>query len=142
MVVAPDIKAGVIWSGVVASYEDLLQLWTVGAEMGLIPEGVRVWGDQLLASFGTPQDNPLFWSSISANSYVRDLSGPIQLHHGSGDTVVPLAFSNLLLEDIAAVDGAVSYFAYPGDDHSLTASFETAMARSIAFFDAQVKNAP
>ena len=140
MVVSPDIKAGVIWSGVVASYEDLLQLWTLGAEIGLIPESVHRWGTQLLAQFGTPADDPAFWASLSANSYVRDLSGPIQLHHGSGDTVVPLAFSNLLLDDISGAGGAVEYFMYPGDDHSLTTSFDTAMARSIAFFDAHVKN--
>jgi dienelactone hydrolase len=141
MVVSPDIKAGVIWSGVVASYEDLLQLWTVGAEVGLIPEGVRRWGNELLTEFGTPQSNPTFWSAISSNSYVRDLSGPIQLHHGSGDTVVPLAFSALLLDDIVAADGAVDYYMYPGDDHSLTTSFDTAMLRSIAFFDEHVKAA-
>jgi dipeptidyl aminopeptidase/acylaminoacyl peptidase len=142
MVVTPDIKAGVIWSGVVASYEDLLQMWTVGAEIGLIPESVHRWGTELLAEFGTPQSDPQFWAALSANSYVRDLSGPIQLHHGSGDLVVPLAFSNLLLDDIAAVDGGVEYYMYPGDDHSLTASFDTAMARSLAFFDTNVKNAP
>jgi dipeptidyl aminopeptidase/acylaminoacyl peptidase len=142
MVVSPDIKAGVIWSGVVASYEDLLQMWTLGAEIGLIPEGVRRWGTELLAAFGTPQNNPIFWSSISANSYAADLSGPVQLHHGSGDTVVPLAFSNLLLDDIVGAGGIVDYHVYPGDDHSLTSSFDTAMARSLAFFDANVKNAP
>jgi alpha-beta hydrolase superfamily lysophospholipase len=142
MVVSPDIKAGVIWSGVVASYEDLLHLWTLGSEVGLIPESVEQWGTQLLAAFGTPQSNPLFWSSISANSYVDTLSGPIQLHHGSGDTVVPVAFSNLLLDDITAADGAVEYFMYPGDDHSISRNFDTAMARSLAFFDQHVKNAP
>ena len=142
MVVSPDIKAGVIWSGVVASYKDLLQLWTLGAQVGIIPESVRRWGTELLAQFGTPDENPMFWASISANSYVDDLSGPIQLHHGSGDTVVPLAFSNLLLDDITAAGGGVEYYMYPNDDHSLTASFATAMARSLAFFDAHVKNAP
>jgi dienelactone hydrolase len=142
MVVSPDIKAGVIWSGVVASYEDLLQLWLMGAEIGLIPEGVRRWGMELLAEFGTPEENPLFWSSISSNSYVSDLSSPIQLHHGSGDLVVPLAFSNLLVDDIENVEGAVEFNIYPGDDHSLSTSFATAMARSVAFFDVHVKNAP
>jgi dipeptidyl aminopeptidase/acylaminoacyl peptidase len=141
MVVSPDVRAGVIWSGVVASYADLLQLWTIGAEIGLIPESVRRWGSELLAQFGTPQNNPLFWSSISANSYLADLSGPIQLHHGSGDTVVPVAFSKLLLDDIVERGGMAEYYMYPGDDHSISLSFDTAMARSLAFFDEHVKNA-
>jgi dipeptidyl aminopeptidase/acylaminoacyl peptidase len=142
MVVTPDIKAGVLWSGVVASYEDLLSIWSLGAGIGLIPESAQRWGSELLAEIGTPEENPLFWSSISSNSYVADLSGPIQLHHGGGDLVVPLAFSNFLLQDIRSAGGAVEAFTYPGDDHSLTASFDTAMARSLAFFDTYVKNIP
>ena len=97
---------------------------------------------EVLAEYGTPEENPLFWASISSNSYVADLSGPIQLHHGGSDMVVPLAFSNLLMEDISGADGAVEYYMYPGDDHIISASFDTAMRRSLAFFDRYVKNAP
>ena len=142
MVVTQEIKAGVIWAGVVASYEDLLRVWAIGSDMGLIPESARRWGTEVLAEFGSPQDNPLFWSSISSNSYVSNLSGPIQLHHGGGDIVVPVAFSSLLHDDILEAGGEVEYYAYPGDDHNLSTYFTTAMERSLAFFDEHVKNAP
>jgi len=142
MVVTHDVKAAVIWSGVVASYEDMFRMWSLGTQMGLMPESVQLWGAALLGQFGTPEANPLFWQQISANSYLGDLSGPIQLHHGSGDTVVPSVFSNLLLEEIVKAGGKAQYYQYAGDDHSLSASFDTAMGRSIAFFDTYVKNAP
>ncbi len=142
MVVSHEIKAGVIWSGVVASYEDMYRMFTLGAQMGLVPESVRAWGDALLGQFGAPEQNSTFWKAISANSYLADLSGPIQLHHGTGDTVVPPIFSNLLLQDIVEAGGRAEYYQYPGDDHSLSASFDTAMARSIDFFDKYVKYAP
>jgi dienelactone hydrolase len=141
MVVTQEIKAGVIWSGVVASYEDLLRLWANTAEIILIPERARRWRSELLEQYGTPQENPLFWNSISSNFYVADLSGPIQLHHGTGDFVVPFVFSDLLYEDILAAQGAVEYYTYPGDDHNLSAYFTTAMNRSVAFFDTYVKSA-
>jgi dienelactone hydrolase len=142
MVVTGEIKAGVIWSGVVASYEDLLHIWSVGAGIGLLPESAQRWGAEVLAEYGTPKENPRFWNAISSNTYVSDLSGPIQLHHGGGDLVVPPAFSNFLRDDIRAAGGVVEYYTYPGDDHSLTVHFDTAMERSLAFFDAHVKNAP
>lgn len=142
MVVTRDIKAGVIWSGVVASYEDLLGIWAIGASSGLIPESALRWGTELLDEFGSPEENPLFWQAISSNSYVSELSGPIQLHHGGSDVVVPLVFSNFLQADIRDAGGEVESYAYPGDDHSLTINFVTAMERSLAFFDANVKNLP
>ncbi|MCC6455865.1 MAG: alpha/beta fold hydrolase [Caldilineaceae bacterium] len=142
MIVSREIKAGVIWSGVVASYEDLLQIWAVGAGIGLLPESAQRWGAEVLAEYGTPEENPLFWRSISSNSYVSDLSGPIQLHHGGGDLVVPPAFSSFLQADILEAGGEVEYYTYPGDDHSLSTNFTLAMGRSLAFFDAQVKHVP
>ena len=66
-----------------------------------------------------------------------DLS--IQLHHGTADGSVPLLFSELLRDDIEAAGGEVELFSYPGDDHNLSQSFNTAMARPVAFFDEVLK---
>ena len=90
--------------------------------------------------YGTPEENPEFWSSVSANSYLNDLSGPIQLHHSTTDEDVPVEFSQSLEEQIKAADGAVELYIYPGDNHNLSQSFGQAMARTIAFFDLYLKN--
>jgi dipeptidyl aminopeptidase/acylaminoacyl peptidase len=143
MVVRDDIKAGVIWAGVVGSYTDLLENWrrnpsTIPAS---IPTNRRRWREQLVEEFGTPEQNPAAWNSISANAYLDELSGPVQFHHGTADSSVPHVLSELSDEQVRAAGQISQYFEYAGDDHNLSASFYTAMQRSVAFFDQYVKNA-
>jgi dipeptidyl aminopeptidase/acylaminoacyl peptidase len=147
MVISHDIKVGVIWSGVVGSYEDLVYHWhdrafvpptrTPGTDL---PPG-RGGGFRALAQqFGSPQDNPGFWNSISATSYLADLSGPLQLHHDTGDTEVPFEMSQTLYNAAIAAGQSAELYAYPGDDHNLANSFTLAMTRTIAYFDKYLKN--
>jgi dipeptidyl aminopeptidase/acylaminoacyl peptidase len=91
------------------------------------------------AQFGTPDQNPAFWDSISANSYLADLSGPLQLHHGTQDGEVPLEFSQTLAEQVQAAGGKVELYTYPGDNHNISNYFSTAMQRTITFFDEYLK---
>ena len=142
MVVTQDIKAGVIWAGVVASYPDLLERWRRhgAAASRHIPQHARRWRNDLLEEYGSPEDNPVFWSSISANAYLEDMSGPLQLHHGTADRSVPVEFSASLNEQIQQAGGTVEYYAYQGDNHNISNSFGLAMQRSVAFFDKYVKD--
>jgi fermentation-respiration switch protein FrsA (DUF1100 family) len=139
MVVDEDIRAGVVWAGVVASYPDLLARWSSRYRPATIPRRALRWREALTTTYGTPEENPEFWASISANSYVSDLSGPVQLHHGAADESVPLVFSDLLYAEIQAAGKPVEYYTYPGDDHNIAAYFSTAMDRSVAFMDTHVK---
>src|SRR5690606_2633700 len=77
MVVNGEIKAGVIWAGVVASYPDLLNNWRRGNNTPR-PQTTRrsSWRNELSEQYGTPETNPEFWNSISANSYLGEISGP------------------------------------------------------------------
>ena len=93
----------------------------------------------VVAKYGTPEENPSFWAEISANTYVRDLSGPVQLHHGTADTSVPVEFSEILFEQITAAGGEVELYTYEGDNHNVSNSFKVAMQRSLEFFDAHLR---
>lgn len=137
MVIDKNINAGVIWSGVVVAVPDLLALLDFSPTP--IPSAVFRFRDQLYRAFGTPQANPDFWNTISPNHFLADLSGPLQLHHGTGDAIVPVLFSAILTDQVAAAGQAAELFTYPGDDHNITANFDTAMARTLRFFDEQVK---
>jgi uncharacterized protein len=109
MVISGEIDAGVIWGGVVASYPDLLERWRRRAAESATAAAVagtptatadpanprRRWRDLLAESYGTPAENPAFWDAISANSYLADLSGPLQLHHATTDASVPAEFSEI-----------------------------------------------
>jgi dipeptidyl aminopeptidase/acylaminoacyl peptidase len=137
MVVSNDIKAGVIWSGVVAPYEELIAQWGNGAST--IAEGELPVPSVLVSGYGTPEQNPGFWRALSANSYTGSLSGPVQLHHGTADAEVPVHFSDLYYNDLIAAGQVAEYYLYPGDDHNISASFEIAMRRSLEFLDMHVK---
>jgi uncharacterized protein len=144
MVISPSIRAGVIWAGVVSSYPDMICCWhreTPGAPTPTPNANFRSgWRTSWQELYGTPEENPEFWSGISANSYLNDLSGPLQLHHGTGDTSVPVEFSQTLYEQIVQAGKPVEYYEYPDDDHNLSVNFSLAMARTLEFFDRNLKN--
>lgn len=143
-VVSRDIKAEVIWSGVVGSYPNLIEHWRrPGARPFPTPRGTpdleRNWRARLTQQYGTPEANPAFWASISPNSYVSELSGPLQLHHDLNDTEVPFQFSQELYDEVTQAGRIAGLYSYPGDDHNIANSFSLAMQRSVAFFDKYVK---
>ena len=140
MVINKDVKAGVIWAGVVGSYPDLINNWRrSNFSPQPLPSGARRWRQLLTEQFGTPEQNPNFWNSISANSYLADISGPIQLHHGTADASVPVAFSEKLDQQLKSVGKTSEIYTYPGDDHNIGTNFTVAMNRSVAFFDKYLK---
>jgi len=138
MVISKDIKAGVIWAGVVGSYPDLLYNWKRGPDASPSSR-TGSWRTSFIDIYGSPEENPDFWNSISANSYLNDISGPLQLHHGTADTDVPLAFSETLFSQMLAVGKYVELYKYDGDNHNISNYFSTAMQRTIEFFDRYVK---
>ena len=127
MVVSQDIKAGVIWAGDIAPYPDL-----VAAYWG--------WDNEFIKEYGSLEQNPDFWASVTPNTYLSDLSGPLELHHSTTDEEVPVAWSEALAEACQAVDGpSCELYTYPGDNHNISANFGIAMQRTVAFFDRYVK---
>jgi uncharacterized protein len=149
MVISKDIRAGVIWSGVVAPYPDVFERAnhprptrvprpTEVPPGSLGPYG-RPWRQELTAKYGTPEQNPEFWASISPNSYLADLSGPLQLHASVTDEEVPVEASQTLYKEMQAAGMPVELYTYAGDNHNISGHFTTAMQRTIAFFDKYVK---
>jgi fermentation-respiration switch protein FrsA (DUF1100 family) len=146
MVVSKEIKAGVIWAGVVASYPDLIERWRRRSGDGPTPTPDPTstrgrWRVTLYDLFGTPAENPEFWASISANTYLDAVSGPIQLHHGTADSSVPVEFSQTLHAQLQEAGKPAELYVYEGDDHNISASFAAAMQRSIQFFNTYLKDA-
>jgi dipeptidyl aminopeptidase/acylaminoacyl peptidase len=160
MVVSDEIDAGVIWAGVVGGYPDLFarEAATATAEAiasptpegtpapSATPDGAPPPPDELsnwprlVQTYGTPEENPAFWQSISATSYLADISGPLQLHHATTDPSVPVTVSLLLHEQMQAAGQLSELYLYEGDNHNIGRNFDVAMGRSLAFFDQHVKN--
>ncbi|MCE9647796.1 MAG: alpha/beta fold hydrolase [Chloroflexi bacterium] len=140
MVISRDVKVGVIWAGVVASYPDLLYNWHRSGAFTPSPSSRGVgWRTEWIETFGTPEQNPAFWNSVSATSYLADLSGPLELHHGTADEDVPVEFSIRLAELARSAGQTADLYTYEGDNHNISGNFSIAMNRTIAFFDAHLK---
>ncbi len=137
MVISPDIKVGVIWGGVVAPYPDLFTRWNPGARLTNAARGS--WVYSLEQAYGTVEQNPQFWNSISANAYVKDLNRPIQLHHSTTDEEVPWEYSQMLYDELIAANQIAEFYSYEGDNHNISRNFTLAMQRTIEFFDRYLK---
>ena len=120
MVVRDDIKAGVVWAGVVGSYADLLENWR--RNPNTIPPAVaqrrRGWRTELVERFGTPQEDPEFWASISADATEYDFGRYPQVPK----PVVPGGALDRLMEKYPNLYGDLSE---PGG--------ERAIARDVKF---------
>jgi dipeptidyl aminopeptidase/acylaminoacyl peptidase len=157
MVVSNDIKAGVIWGGVVAPYPEIIGRWDYTKNPSLFP-GMFIsdltspqnttenwlanfsnWVKEFSLKYGEPLENPDFWATISPNSFLSDLSGPIQLHHSTTDEEVPINWAEILAGELQNVGMAYEFYTYEGDNHNISGNFSVAMQRTIDFFDKYVK---
>ena len=139
MVISKDIKAGVIWSGVVGSYADLISKWHHSSPAPTPAPNARGYHGEWTAEFGTPDQNPAFWDSVSATAFLSDLSGPLELHASLTDEEVPAEFSVNLAGNGRTAGRDVTLYLYQNDDHNLSKNFITAMDRTIAFFNQNLK---
>ena len=73
----PRIKVAVIWAGVTATYKDMLENWHPPAADRPPPSFAGSARQNYLGRFGTPEQNPHFWDSISPMAYLSDITAPI-----------------------------------------------------------------
>jgi uncharacterized protein len=138
-----DIKAAVIWGGVVGSYDDLLNNWQRRVTYRPGPTELarrNNYRQKLIDTYGTPASDPDFWNSIDPTSNLDMINTPIQLHTGGNDEEVPVDFSVNLKQKLVQLGKTVEYYDYPGGDHNISSpNFEIAMKRSIDFFNKYLK---
>lgn len=139
---SPDIKAAVIWSGVVGSYQDIIYNWQ--DKVSYKPEALDLYLrnlglSQMLAINSTPIQNPTFWNSIDPTTNLNYINAPFQIHVGLNDNQVPPNFSKSLSDKMNKQGKFVEYYEYPGANHDINQSFDLAMKRTIEFFDHYLK---
>jgi fermentation-respiration switch protein FrsA (DUF1100 family) len=139
MVTVKSIKVGVIWAGVVGSYQEMMTNWRRNRPLPTISGRLSRIGQELTDTYGSWDVNPDFWASISPIDNVADISGPLQLHHGTADEDVPLAFSESLYQAMQNAGKEVEFYTYPDNDHNISQAFSTAMQRTVEFFDRFLK---
>lgn len=65
----------------------------------------------------------------SLTNYLSRITGPVQIHQGTADDAVPVAWSDALAKELHA-----RYFTYPGADHDMQGAWNTVVSRDVRFF--------
>ncbi|HRN69821.1 MAG TPA: prolyl oligopeptidase family serine peptidase [Candidatus Woesebacteria bacterium] len=77
--------------------------------------------------------------SFSLTNYLDWIKAPIQIHQGALDDAVPLKWSDQLNNVLVENNVDVEYITYPDADHNLRPDWDTAVERSLIFFDSYLK---
>lgn len=131
LVISKDIKAGSIWAGTVGPINDELKNWGAGR-----PNHPRSSGSQNNIS----QQDPAVLRSMDPLNYLQDINVPVEIQQGLADQEVNPEVSANLNSKLKALGKTVNYYTYPGDNHNISNNFNTAIQRSVDFFDKYLKS--
>lgn len=142
LVITHDLKAAELWAGVVGSYSNILSWWNQRIADNSI-QGNDLETAHLIQQFvqthGSPRSNPVFWNSIDPTHFISDISTPVQIQVGTGDTEVPYQFSEELKDSLLRNGKYVSFYEYPEADHNLSPNQTQALQHTIQFFNKYLK---
>jgi len=93
--------------------------------------------DSAMVSRGTPAQNPDFWRENSSRPYFERITEPVLLVHGRFDDTCPPPWASATQRALTAA-GVDSRLEWYDDGHAFGPSFNAAMDRTIAFFDARL----
>jgi dipeptidyl aminopeptidase/acylaminoacyl peptidase len=127
-VVSDDVRAFVLWAGVVGSYEDMFETY-----LDDIPF-LKDRSNPLVATHGLPSAGSDFWRTVDPYYHLDDIEAPIELHHGTNDASVPIALSESLVEQLETAGKDVTLYRYEGDDHNIANNASVAWSRTIDFY--------
>jgi uncharacterized protein len=141
MLVEPAVKAGVIWAGAVYSYDDFGQYAIT--DTSYVPPSTESPGSrrsrEIFEAYGRPNTAEVFWRAVSLTENIAYLDNPVQIHHAIDDEVVNIGYSRDLSRVLEANGDVYEFYEYDTGGHNISSpSFELAMQRTIAFFQANL----
>ena len=142
MLIEPDVKAGVIWSGAVYSYDDFGKYGITDntyrpPATAETPEASdqRSRSREILEDYGWPDTQVDYWKAVSLTENIEHLNNPIQLHHAEDDPVVNIGYSIDLAAVLQENGKEFELYSYEGGGHNLVSPyFNQAIQRTIEFF--------
>jgi len=146
MLVSPEIKAGVIWSGAVYSYQDFVKYKINDTSFVHRPDRTKVGSAQkdrevsaeIQKINSDPKSinfNSSFWKAISLTQNINYLSSPLQIHQATNDPVVNIGYSLDLVKVLKSNSKKYEFYEYEGGGHNISSPyFEIAMERTVKFF--------
>ena len=104
LAVSPDIDAAVLYSSLSGDeIKNAELLWQLSSDPTLQSE------------LQDPPGNP---DQISPKNFYQYINAPIQLYHGTADTIVPLAWAEETCETLSSADVNISCKYFPDEGHS------------------------
>ncbi|EKE19578.1 MAG: peptidase S9 prolyl oligopeptidase active site protein [uncultured bacterium] len=135
MVTKPEIaKAFVLLAPINANYKENFDRWVVPDEEF---SGVA---EEFYKQYGSQEENPEFWKSISAINYLDKITSPIMLHQGALDKDVPVEWSRDLFQSLKDAGKDITYYEYPNGPHTFINEQPIVMQRTLEFFNKILKN--
>ncbi len=128
MEVKPNIKAGVIWGGAVAGFDEILSRW--GKNNSLRPVA-----EELIANYGEPKSNPEFWKSISPINFLKYIQAAILIQHGEQDESIPTSQAIVLEKALKFAEKPVELILYKNGTHNFG---EAKISRSPYNFEGKI----
>ncbi|HUS14407.1 MAG TPA: prolyl oligopeptidase family serine peptidase [Chloroflexia bacterium] len=131
MSIATGIKGYVLFAPTSPDYTDNFNRWQrSGADAARIK-----------AAHGFPEDNPTFYRGISAGPWFDQVSAPVLIFHGTGDTNTPYAWSVRTVDLLRAAGKDVRFVSPPGENHLFSdrAWSGGVGAQLLDFFERNVK---
>jgi dipeptidyl aminopeptidase/acylaminoacyl peptidase len=84
--------------------------------------------------YGNPETQPEFWKNISASNFFDRIETPIQIHHGTADSDVPLAWSEATYTALQGLNKESELHVYQGQPHEFTSDWGLVMERTVTFY--------
>jgi uncharacterized protein len=74
---------------------------------------------------------------ISPGYYLRNITAPLSIHHGTADAVTPPEWSYQLCEQLQTLGNEVNCYRYPGEPHNFTAAGQRLLMNRVSAFFAE-----
>ncbi|MDN5780234.1 MAG: alpha/beta fold hydrolase, partial [Humibacillus sp.] len=128
VVVRPGLfKAAVAYAPVSSDAVDNFEKWVRPDPSG---SGVA---EKVIARLGTPEKQPANWAAVSPRTFFGRIQDPIMIHHGTADAECPIAWSEQTVDALKAAGRPVTFYVYPGQQHTMTSQWPLSIRRSEAF---------
>jgi dipeptidyl aminopeptidase/acylaminoacyl peptidase len=121
------VDAAVVFAPVSSSTADNFNRWIRDERAEL--------SDQIIDTFGAPEDSPRFWREVSPRTYFGRITEPILIHHGTSDDSCPIEWTHRTTTALHRRGKDVRLFVYEGEEHAFGPQWPLSMQRTVAFLD-------
>jgi uncharacterized protein len=78
-------------------------------------------------------------TDFSLTNYLDQIKAPLQVHQGTVDQSVPVAWSNEFVKKLDELEITNSYFRHPGADHNMVGAWNEVVRKDLEFFEKELE---